>query len=147
MLVRVSSIGTGYIVRHTYSSRRLQRRVLHVKERMHGTKYRHGQSIVFHVRTTCAYRHIFPVLPRVCVKSPRRGSSSAVPVARDSATLTPNQCTYQLWRGPALGPGSGSSRGRWGCPLPARFSSVIPRASGYSREIPALMEWWIRGFR
>ena len=53
MLVRVSSLGTGYIVRHTYSSRRLQLRALHAKERMHGTKHRHGESIAVHVHTTC----------------------------------------------------------------------------------------------
>ena len=40
-----------------------------------------------HVRTARAYRHIFPVLPRVCVSSPRRGSSSSVAVARDSRLL------------------------------------------------------------
>ena len=53
MLVRVSSIGIGSIVRHTYSSRRLQQQVLHAKERMHGTKDTHGESIAVHVRTTC----------------------------------------------------------------------------------------------
>ena len=138
MLLRVTSIGTGYILPPSYSCR-LQPRVQRAKECTYGTRYRHGESIAVHVRSACrrsAYALpaciviYCPVLPRVSVTSPRRGSSSAVAVARDSATPTPNQCTYQLWKGPALGPGSGSSRGSWSCPLPTRFLSVIPCASG-----------------